>query len=331
MKKTSRVEIKVILNGVLLDDSTKYVDIESIKALVNNFPQRVHRSGKVLEYKKSSLFHAVQDLPQNINSADFINMIGQGYKLKTIESNYNSLLSALPDLNYVIDNSQQFTRQSFNLAKALYSQNYQAMRIYEHNWKICATSPELCDKCLIFTYKPTPFVPEPSDVPTPPITKEFPLLISPAYTSLIVVKANTIANVLIEGKVQYNHIGPLDCRVPSRTSLDFNIGLGEFPGGGGVVPRIKIMPWLEFQYFEIVDGREIEYGGSFPYRGAQIDVPANPRDLTLKYRMNLEWVYFDRNMEVLTYTPRPVDQKDLHISQHIHSCGSTPLKAIVVQ
>jgi hypothetical protein len=156
---TTKYSIRLIHNGVFADSSDSYSNIASLKELIDKFPQRVRNSGKVLEYKTSSIFSAVQDLPTNIDPEDFMKIDAQSYQLGTLENNINALYNTLPDLAYVIENPESFTKGSSDSARIIYNRNYQAARAYEHNWKICATVAELCSRCTSFEYKAPDFRP----------------------------------------------------------------------------------------------------------------------------------------------------------------------------
>lgn len=332
LKKTSKYSVKFVQNGIVASPETNYSTLVSLQELIDKYPQLVHAQGKALEYKKSSIFAATSDLPDNIQNRDFVPILTQSFRLKSLENNFDITLNTLPDLEYVIQNPNQFTKGSVDSAKRFFNLNYQAMRVYEHNWQVCASVPELCDRCLIFRWQPQTLIPVESQQKAEPVKKKYNIVISPEFQQLIKIPALTTAIVSIEGKVQYNHIGPLDCRSPQRTSLDFSrIGF-EDPGGGGVRFKVKLMPFLEFQYYEINDGKEMTYGNTFPYKGSSIDIAKNNRDLILKYRMNLEWVYIDDlSNEIRTSPVRAVDRREEHIGQHIRPCGDMPLTAVVVQ
>lgn len=324
VKKTSKYKIKLIQNGILADTSTAYSQVSSIQTLIDKFPQLVHEQGRVLEYKRSSIFGMVQNLPANIQPTDFVAILNQSFKLKTLENNLNVVLNTLPDLEYILLHSAGFTQGSLDTAKKYYNRNFQAMRIYEHNWKICATVPELCEQCLKFKVQPQTFSATEATRTKTPEKIEYILGISSEFQPLTEIPASNSAILAVDGQVQYNHIGTLECRSPQRTPIDFNgPGLDDpFRLAG------KLMPFLEFQLFEIVGGKEIPFQSSFPYKGHSIDIPKNSRDLILKYRMNLEWVYVDKGEVILAN--RSVDDKQLHINSDIRTC-SGQLKAIVVQ
>lgn len=160
INKTSKFSIRLIHNGVFAEPNESYTDIGSLKKLIDEFPQKIRNNGKVLEYKTSSIFSAVQDLPYNINPQDFIKIEQQTLYLSIIENKIDALYNTLPQLEYITKNPSYFNPKSVDSAKIIYKRNNQAAMIYQHNWKICATVPELCKSCLLFEYKVPNFQPE---------------------------------------------------------------------------------------------------------------------------------------------------------------------------
>lgn len=165
-----------------------------------------------------------------------------------------------------------------------------------------------------------------------PERKDTPFTISPEWRTIATIPANkSSVFVTFLGKVQYNHVRPLDCRLPALNDIDFNKSDLEATPGGGVQFKTKLMPVIMLQFFNVHNGVESSFGQGFNFTGSPIIIPKSEEQLVLKAKMDLNWMFSSENGSMQVH-PRAVDDKDLHIWNHIRNCDAgSPLKTVVIQ
>lgn len=330
INKCSSLSIKLISKGLDLSSKTSYTSLQDLKELIANFPSEVNKKPGVIEYYSSPILQSVSNLPRNLSASDFLIIKTQGHSLRIMEDISAAIVAKQPDLLYVKNNPKMFVKKDVETARMLYIRNANAINAFQFNWGLCAENAKLCQKCLLLKYTPRQFAPEidKSGVHTKPQTTMVPIVIDPSWQLLVDIPAKKAATVMMEGKLQFNHIYPLDCRIPAFNNIDLvfaspSIGgyfFTEFRDG-------RVIPLVELQYFEIKDGQETLFGSPFFWDGNSVEVLPSLIDRKIKARLRL---YYGRPGAQQPSILGPAADESIQIQQNLHGCGDT-LQARIIQ